>query len=110
LELIQSNDNNLIFKGLVAIRKILSLEDTNYQQITQKGFIFYANKFLSYNLYEFQYEALTCIKKLCTLHPNNINSFVNKGGLANINKLIDSTIQDIQELVLIMKLKTFRLL
>ena len=84
------------YKGLVGIRKLLTLPNAPTQEIIDINIIPELIQLLGNSPSEFQYEALWCLTNIATGTTDQANNIVVKGGVPKILNLLDSQIEEIK--------------
>lgn len=84
------------YKGLVGIRKLLTLPNSPIQELIDINIIPELIQLLDNSPSEFQYEALWCLTNIATGTTDQANNIVVKGGIPKILKLLDSQIEEIK--------------
>ena len=87
------------YKGLVGIRKLLSLQNSPIQELIDIGITPDLISLLDDSPPEFQYESLWCLTNIATGTSDQSNSIVVKGGLPKIIKIMDSNIEELKSQV-----------
>ncbi|MCQ2818383.1 MAG: hypothetical protein MJ252_14040 [archaeon] len=89
---------NTKYKGLVGVRKLLSLP-TNppIQEIIDLGLVSQLVGLLGASYPEFEYESLWCLTNIACGTSDQASSILSKGGLEKIMKLMDSPVNEVQE-------------
>ncbi len=82
------------YKGLVGIRKLLSIPNSPIQELIDIGITPDLISLLDNSPPEFQYEALWCLTNISTGTSDQSNSIVVKGGFPIIIKIMDSNIEE----------------
>lgn len=93
----RTNDIQTKYKGLVGLRKILSLP-TNppFQEIIDLQLVPEFISLLGNSYPEFEYEALWCLTNISSGTSDQANSILVKGGLEKIMNLMNSKIEEVQ--------------
>ena len=84
------------YKGLVGIRKLLTLSNSPIQELIDINIIPEIISLLENSPSEFQYEALWCLTNIATGTTDQSNNIVVKGGVPKILNLLDSQIEEIK--------------
>ena len=85
------------FKGLIGIRKLLSLESNPpIQEIIELNIVQELISLLDSNLYEFKYEATYCLCNIASGTSDQANSIIIYGGIPKIWNLLDCQIEEIK--------------
>ena len=97
IELFRTEEINMKYKGLVALRKMLSFP-TNppIQEIIDYNLVSDFINLLNNSYPEFQYEALWCLTNIASGTSDQANTIIVKGGLNQIIPLVDSSIEELQ--------------
>ena len=97
IELFRTENINQKYKGLVALRKMLSFP-TNppIQEIIDYNLVSDFINLLNNSYPEFQYEALWCLTNIASGTSDQANTIIVKGGLNQIIPLVDSSIEELQ--------------
>ena len=97
VELFNSQNIQEKYKGLVGLRKLLTLNtDAPTQEIIDLSLVGKFVELLSSNYPEFQYEALWCLTNVAAGTADQVNSIINKGGIAKMIELTSSNIEEVQ--------------
>ena len=93
-----NTDVKIKYKGLVGIRKLLSLP-TNppIQEVIDLGLVSQFIDLLGNSYAEFEYESLWCLTNVACGTSDQANAILSKGGLEKIKLLMDSKIEEVQE-------------
>ena len=92
----KSNNKLIKYKGLVGIRKLISLKDSPIRELINMNIITDLMLLLDTNFPEFQYESLSCLINISSGSSSKYNLIVSKGGIPKIIKLLDSDIEEIK--------------
>lgn len=84
------------YKGLVEIRKLLSLIKSPILELTNNNIIPELIQLLDNSPSEFQYEALWCLTNIVANTTDQSNNIIQKDGLSKILVLLDSQIERVK--------------
>ena len=84
------------FKGLIGLRKLLSLDNAPISEIIDLKTVPELISILDNPLYEFKYEAIWCLCNIAAGNPEQGNSIIISGGLDSILNMLDCPVEDIK--------------
>ena len=85
------------FKGLIGIRKLLSIESNPpIQEIIELNIVPELINLLDNSLYEFKYEATYCLCNIAFGTPEQAKTIIIYGGIPKIMNLLDCSIEEIK--------------
>ena len=97
INLFRSQNIDEKFKGLIGLRKLLSIESTApIQEIIDLNLVPELINLLDNPLYEFKYEATYCLCNIASGTPDQAKTIIIYGGIPKILNLLDCTIEEIK--------------
>ena len=97
INLFQSSNIDEKFKGLIGIRKLLSLESNPpIQKIIELKIVPELINLLDSPLYEFKYEAIYCLCNIASGTEEQAKTIIIYGGIPKILNLLDYSIEEIK--------------
>ena len=97
INLFHSQNKEEKLKGLIGIRKLLSIEPyPPIQEIIDMKIVPELINLLDNCPNEFKYEAIWCLTNIASGNPNQANTILINGGIPKIYNLLDSDIEDIK--------------
>ena len=97
INLFRSQNIDEKFKGLIGLRKLLSIESSApIQEIIDLNLVPELINLLDNPLYEFKYEATYCLCNIASGTPDQAKTIIIYGGIPKILNLLDCTIEEIK--------------
>ena len=97
INLFRSQNIDEKFKGLIGLRKLLSIESTApIQEIIDLNIVPELINLLDNPLYEFKYEATYCLCNIASGTPDQAKTIIIYGGIPKILNLLDCSIEEIK--------------
>ena len=97
INLFRSQNIDEKFKGLIGLRKLLSIESTApIQEIIDLNLVPELINLLDNPLYEFKYEATYCLCNIASGTPDQAKTIIIYGGIPKILNLLDCSIEEIK--------------
>ena len=97
INLFRSQNIDEKFKGLIGLRKLLSIESSApIQEIIDLNIVPELINLLDNPLYEFKYEATYCLCNIASGTPDQAKTIIIYGGIPKILNLLDCSIEEIK--------------
>ena len=96
INLFHSKNIDEKFKGLIGLRKLLSLDNSPTSEIIDLKVVPELINLLDNPLYEFKYEAIWCLCNIAGGTSEQSNSILISGGLNSILNMLDCPVDDIK--------------
>lgn len=97
INLFRSQNIDEKFKGLIGLRKLLSIESSApIQEIIDLNIVPELINLLDNPLYEFKYEATYCLCNIASGTPDQAKTIIIHGGIPKILNLLDCSIEEIK--------------